>query len=204
MSGEKTKDIEITAFIDSFPNLVRMGQTKMVEDFLKKKFEDSLPSKISRYGKLPALFIRLGPFYSLIQEARNLYVDEYYRAAVALFGMTVESLCIAIAKERVKDESLKKHLIDPSEKCRKKIESLKKYLRIAKSASLLHRVLDIRKEYLHLHKVRVRPEEVLECINTLHLAVIAEYGLVPAEGGKFRFATKEDIERLARKMGIRL
>jgi hypothetical protein len=118
--------------------------------------------------------------------------------------MTAESLCITIAEERVKDELLKKQLTDPSMDCRKKIEPLKKYLRIAKSASLLHQVLDIRKEYLHLHKTRVLPEEVLKCINTLHLAVIAEYGLVPAEEGKVRFATKEDIEQLAKKMGIRL
>jgi len=204
VSGDETKDKEIVVSIDFLPNLARLGQTEIVEDFLRKKFKDSLSSKIARYGKLPYLVLRLGPFSLLIREARDLYVDEYYRAAVALCGMTVESLCIAIAKERVKDESLRKQLIDPSEKCRKKIKSLKKYLRIAKSASLLHRVLDIRKEYLHLHKARVRPEEVLECINTLHLAVIAEYGLVPAEGGKVRFATKEDIEQLARKMGIRL
>lgn len=204
MSGDETKDIEIIASIDFLPNLVKLGQTKIVKDFLRKRFKNSLPSKIARYGELPYLIIRLGPFNSLIREARDLYVDEYYRAAVALCGMTVEAFCTTIAKERVKDESLKKQLTDPSMECRKKIEPLKKYMRIAKSASLLHRVLDIRKEYLHLHKTRVFPEEVLKCINTLHLAVIAEYGLVPAEEGKVRFATKEDIEQLARKMGIQL
>lgn len=196
--------MEIVVSIDFLPNLVRLGQTKIVEDFLRKKFKNSLPGKIARYGKLPYLIVRLGPFNSLIREARDLYVDEYYRAAVALSGMTAESLCITIAEERVKDESLKKHLTDPSMNCRKKIEPLKKYLRIAKTASLLHRVLDIRKEYLHLHKTTVLPEEVLKCISTLHLAVIAEYGLVPAEEGKVRFATKKDVEQLARKMGIRL
>jgi len=204
VSGDKTKDVEIVVSIDFLPNLIRLGQTKIVEDFLRKKFKNSLPSKIARYGKLPHLMVRLGPFNSLITETRNLYVDEYYRAAVALSGMTAESLCISIAEERVKDESLKRQLTDPSIPCRTKIEPLKKYLRIAKSASLFHRILDIRKEYLHLHKTRVLPEEVLKCINMLHLAVIAEYGLVPAEGGKVRFATKKDVEQLAKKMGMRL
>ena len=204
MSRDETRDVEIVAFIDALPNLVRIGQTKIVEDFLKKKFEESLPSKIANYGRLPYLIVQLGPFYSLIRESRDLFVDEYYRATVALCGMTVEALCIAIAEERVSDESLKKQLTDPSKYCREKIELLKKYFRIPKSASLLHRVLDIRREYLHLHKTRVLPEEVLECIKSLHLAVIAEYGLVLAEGGKVRFATNEDFEQLATMTGLRL
>jgi len=74
--------------------------------------------------------------------------------------MTVESLCIAIAEERIGDESLKKQLTNPFIDCRKKIEPLKKYLRIAKSASLLHKVLDIRKDYLHLHEKRANPKEI--------------------------------------------
>jgi len=204
MSKGKTEDTEIMVFIDTLPNLIRMGQTKIVEDFLRKKFEDTLTSKIARYGKLQYLLVKLGPFNSLIQEARSLYVNEFYRAAVALCGMTVEALCIAIAEERVKNESLKKKLTDPSEKCRKKIRLLKNYLKMDKSASLLNRVLNIRKEYIHLHVTRVVPKEVLRCINTLHLAAIAEYELVPAERGKVRFATKKDVEQLARKLGIRL
>ena len=204
MLGDETKDVKIVVSIDFLPNLVRLGKTKIVEDFLREKFKNGLPSKIARYGKLPYLMVQVGSFNSLIREARNLYVDEYYRAAVALSGMTAESLCITIAEERIKDESLKKQLTDPSMDCRKKIKPLKKYLRIAKSASLLHRVLDIRNDYLHLHKIRVLPEEILKCINMLHLAIIAEYGLVPAEEGKVRFATKEDVKQLAKKMGIRL
>jgi len=189
------------ASIDTLPNLIRMGMTKIVKDFLRRQFEESLSIKTARYGKLPDLFIRLGSFDSLIREVRVLYVDGYYRAAVALCGMTVEGLCIAVAEERVKKESLKKQMTNPSMGCRKKIKPLKKYLRIPESASLLHRVLDIRNKYLHLHKTRVLPEEVLECINTLHLALTAEYGLVPAKGGKVRSATREDVKQLVKRWG---
>lgn len=204
MSEGETKDIEIMASLDTLPSLIRMGMTKTAEDFLRRQFEESLSIKIARYGELPDLFIRLRSFDSLIREARALYVDEYYRAAVALCGMTVEALCIAIAEERVKEEYLKKQMINPSVDCRKKIKPLKKYLRIAKSASLLHQVLDVRKEYLHLHKTRVLSEDALKCINTLHVALIAEYGLVPADRGKVRFATEEDVEQIARKIGLPL
>ena len=202
MVDEKTKDRETEVFIDYMPNLIRIGQTKTAEDFLKEKFEKTLPNKITRYGKLPPLNIRLGLFRSLIQEARNLFIDGYHTGAIALCGMTVEALCVTIADERVKDESLKNQLIDPSKDCRKKIKLLKKYFRISKSASWLHKVLDIRKEYLHLHKIRVLSEDVLECIIWVHLAVIAEYGLFPTGGGKVRFATKEDIDQMAKRFGL--
>jgi len=203
MTDNKTKNEEVIAFLDTLPNLVRTGETKIVENFLRSKFEESLPSKIARYGNLPYLITQLGLFSEYLLEARNLYVEEYYRGAVALCGMTVEALCTAIAIDRVNDdESLKNRLIDPSEDCRKKIEYLKKYFRIAKSASLLHRVLDIRRDYLHLHRTTVLAEEVLECINRLHLAVIAEYGLIPAGQGKAQAATEEYINQLAREMKL--
>jgi len=204
VSGDKTEDKEIVVTIDFLPNLVRLGQAEMVADFLRKKFERNLPFKIARYGKLPYLIVQPGSFNSLIREARMLYIDEYYSAAIALCGMTVEALCTAIAEERVKEKPLKKQTTNPSTDCRKKIRLLDKYLRIPESASLLHQVLDIRNEYLHLHKTQVLPEDVLKCINTLHLAVIAEYGFVPAVGGKVRFATKEDIEQMAKQMGLSL
>jgi hypothetical protein len=74
---------------------------------------------------------------------------------------------------------------------------------VDKSKSLLHQILDIRIQYLHLHKTHIDPIEALECINKLHLVVLAEYGLVPFNG-KFRLSTKEDVEERARKMGITL
>jgi len=204
MADKKAKDVEVTAYVDTLPNLVRLGLTKEVEDVLKERFEKSLPDKIMRYGKLPYLLIQFGPFTSLLREVRHLYVEGFYRAAVALCGMTVEALCITIAMQRVNDDKpLKKQLTDSSEWCRRKIDPLKKYLRIAKSASLLHCVLDIRKQYVHLHKTRVLPEDVLECINMLHLIVIAEYGLVPAKKGKVQPPTEEYIHQLARDMKLR-
>lgn len=201
MTNNKTNDKEIEMFIDFLPNWVKLGQTKTVEDFLRKKFDDTLLSKTGRYGKLPNLHVRVKLFYSLIREARNLYVDEYDRGAIALCGMTVEALCIAIAEDRVEDEPLKNELTDPQKNCRKKIKRLKKYFRISKSASWLHEVLDIRRDYLHLRKTQDLSRDVLECIKKLHLAILAEYGLFPVGNGKWRYATKEDIVQFARNLG---
>lgn len=41
-------------------------------------------------------------------------------------------------------------------------------------------------------------------INKLHLVLLAEYGLLPREEGRFRHSTKEDVEKRARQMGITL
>ena len=147
----------------------------------------------------------MGKFQPLFHQARSLYIDGYYEAAVALCGMTVEALCISIAEDRVTDEALKNKLIDPNnENVRCKINDLRNYFKVIKSASLLHQVLDIRNNYLHLHKTEVIPENVLECINKVHLILLAEYGLIPAGKGKVRFSTKEDVEKRAKNMGIKL
>lgn len=201
MVNNKANDAEIEMFIDFLPNLVRLGQTKTVEDSLRKKFDATLPGKIGRYGKLPNLHVRVKLFHSLVREARNLYVDEYDRGAMALCGMTVEALCIAIAEDRVEDEPLKNELTDPQKNCRKKIKHLERFLRISRSASWLHQVLDIRRDYLHLRKTQALSRDVLECINKLHLAILAEYGLFPAGNGKWRYATKEDIIQFAKNLG---
>jgi len=197
----RTDDKEIEMFIDFLPNWIRLGQVTKVQEILRKKFDVTLPSKIARYGELPTLHVQVKLFHSLIREARSLYVNEYDRGAIALCGMTVEALCIAIAEDRVKDEQLKRELTNPRKKIREKIERLKKYFRISKSASWLHQVLDIRRDYLHLRKTRVLSSDVLECINRLHLAVLAEYGLFPAGDGKWRYATEEDIVQFAKRLG---
>ena len=39
MADKKAKDVEVTAYIDTPPNLVRLRLTKEVEDVLKERFE---------------------------------------------------------------------------------------------------------------------------------------------------------------------
>ncbi len=202
MTEGNDKKEEILVFIDSLPDLVRIGQINVVKDFLRKRFEQTLSDRIARYGMLPSLLVRLEPFNSLVQEMIDLYVNDYHRSAIALCGMSVEALCITIAEERVTNEKLKQELIDPSGEIRKKIESLREYFRIQKTASLLHRVLDIRKEYIHLHRTKILLQEVSECIKKTHLAIVFEYGLLPTEAGKARFVTQEDVENLEKLIGL--
>jgi hypothetical protein len=63
------------------------------------------------------------------------------------------------------------------------------------ASSFLHQVLDIRNDYLHLHK-KITTEKALECIFKLHLAVLGEYGIVPDGQGKARHSTRKDVEEM--------
>ena len=189
--------------IDFIPNQIKQGITRFAEDALKDRFERKLPRCIARWGKLSAETIQVKPFELLFRQARFLYIDGYFEAVVALCGMTVEALCISIAEDRVPKGKLKNKLTNPKNWVRNKIKPLKKYFKGDYSASLLGGVLDIRKKYVHFHKMRVDQNDVLQCVNKLHLVLIAEYGLIP-EGGRFRLSTKEDVEESARHMEITL
>jgi len=188
-------------FVDFIPNHIKQGITKYAEDSLRARFERELSRCIARWGELSAETVQAKPFERLFREARHLYIDGYLEAVVALCGMAVEGLCISIAEDRVREEALKNKLIDPLEPVRKKIEPLKKYFKGSHSATLLHHILDMRIKYVHLFKMQIDQKDVLECVNKLHLVLLAEYGLIP-ERGQFRVSTKEDVERRARQMGI--
>lgn len=194
-------DYEIIVFVDYIPNNIELGST-IAENMLKSAFNKSLHEKISRWGQLPVEAIQIRSFGPLFIQARTLYIEGYYEAAIALCGMTVEALCITIAEDRVVTDKLKVELIDPTNSnIRGKIRKLKKYLRVQKSASFFHQILDIQRKYLHIHERKINPENALECINLLHLAILAEYGLVPGIG-KYRNAKISDVEERAKKMGI--
>ena len=188
-------------FVDFVPNLIKQGITEHAEESLRARFERTLPRSIARWGELPAETVRVKPFELLFRQARQLYIDGYFEAVVALCGMTVEALCISLAQERVSGKHLKERLVDPGKWVSGKIRLLKPFFRGEYSSSLLNDVLGIRRKYLHLHETRIETTDVLECVNKLHLVLLAEYGLVPEEG-RFRPSTNEDVERRARKMGI--
>lgn len=190
--------------IDFIPNQIRQGVTRFAEGALKERFERKLPRCIARWGKLYAETIKVKPFELLFRQARFLYIDGYLEAVVALCGMTVEALCISIAEDRIPEGPVKNKLIDPKNWASNKIEPLKKYFKGDYSASFLRDVLGIRRKYMHLHKTHADSNDVLQCVHKLHLVLIAEYGIVPGEGGRFRPSTKKDVEESARHMGIAL
>ena len=198
---DSSTEREVIAFIDFIPNHIKLG-LRSAEEKLKSDFNRTISDKINRWGQLSSESIHIKFFGPLFLQARSLYIDGFFEAAIALCGMTVEALCITIAEDRVASVNLKKELVNPSNSnIRRKIEELKKYLRVLKSASFLHQILDIRKTYLHLHKRKIDPESALLCINLLHLVVLAEYGLVPNQD-KFRFSTISDVVERAERMGI--
>lgn len=193
---------ETLAFIDFVPNLIRLGHKEDARQHLQKKFEQDLDFSISRWGQLPSQLVRIKSFEPLSTEARSLYIDGHFAATIALCGMAVEALCISVAEERVQNGNSKKMLLDPNVSVRDKIEPLKEYFKIDRTPSLLHQVLDIRKDYLHLHKT-VTADIALECLRKLHLAILGEYGLVPDKEGKVCHPTLKDVLEIAEIMKIR-
>jgi hypothetical protein len=196
-----SKMTEEEYFVDFFPNHIKQGITKYAEDYLRKRYEQELTRSIARWGELDAVSVQIKHFETLFRQARSLYVDGYFQAGVALCGMTIEALCISVAEDRVPERPLKNELMNPEKPVRDKINKMKKYFKGDWSAFLLHDVLDKRKEYLHLHKLHIDSKDTLECINRLHLVLLAEYGLV-VERGKFRISNNKDIKEKARQMGI--
>lgn len=201
--SNSSKGIELTVYLDYIPNLIKSGITEPAENYLKNRFQEELTKCIVRWGQLPTQLVQIKYFEPMSTQARSLYINGYFVAALALCGMAVEALCISVANERVQDEELKKKLLDPSGDVRKKIEQLEEFFKIEETVSLLHQVLDIRKEYLHLHK-KVTSEIALECLEKLHLAVFGEYGLIPYGQSGTRYTTKKDVEEAAKRMGVLL
>lgn len=198
---DKERFYEVEAFIDTIPNLLKSGMEQQVKEILSNQLKNKLPLTIKRYKDLHYLmFETRGIFLQFLMEARRLYVENFDWAAVALCGMTVEAICVSIINERVMEKDTRTDLMRLD--CRKQIETIKDKLRIRKSASIMHKILDLRNDYIHLKRKKPDPTEVLECLNRLHLVVIAEYGLVPWKNGKVRMSNEEDIKHIALKIGL--
>lgn len=126
-SSNSSQDKEIMAYLDSIPFLIKSGQTNLAKNHLEQQFQAKLTDCITRWGQLPTQLVQIKYFEPLSTQARSLYIDGYFVAALALCGMAVEALCISIANERVQNGTLKNMLMNPSEPVRDKIESLKIY-----------------------------------------------------------------------------
>jgi len=202
MLGTETKGYHyVDVFIDGLPGLLKSGREQEVREILSSEFEKKLPMMLQRYKNLHFLMFRtVGIFLQFLYEARKLYIEGFDWAAVALCGMGVEAICISIINERTEDITIRKKLLEMD--CRRQIENLKDKLRITKSGSLMHQILDVRNDYVHLDRKIPIHEEVLTCLNKLHLVIIAEYGLVPWKKDMVRPSDYQDLKRFAVKMGL--
>lgn len=84
-------------WLDFIPNLLNHPQMaenerSHVANTFEKEFKTKLPEMVSRYATLPILLVRRGEYYTLLIEARNLYILGYFYSCVAMCGITAERI----------------------------------------------------------------------------------------------------------------
>ncbi len=195
----------IIAFIDTVPNLIRIlpRGRESARIFLQNEFTAKLDSMIDRYGSLGyLLFSAEAEFVTLVIEARRLFVQGFQRGAVALCGTAVEFICDHVIRNRVSTEQDRNNLL--SLDFRRQVEKLKeaRKFRSTRTGSVMHQIFDIRNDYVHPRGVTIDEKRVHRAIQMLNLLVVAEFGLVPGEGGRARTSTEDDVTFFARELGL--
>jgi hypothetical protein len=98
-------------WLDFIPNLLNhpeMAGTEKrhVANSLQERLKTRLPEMVSRYATLPILLVRRGEYYTLLIEARELYIQGYFYSCVAMCGITAERIIKDIFTESL---CFKKH-----------------------------------------------------------------------------------------------
>ena len=197
---EPTKD---AVFVDTIPNLIGMvpGGEKTAKEFLQSSFLGKLDSMVVRYKSLGQALPVEPSLLRYLLEARSLFVEQYDWGAIALCGMTAESVCADVVRERILVSEHKRILSLGYHSQIDEISKMGKF-RGPRTAEMLHRIGEIRREYVHLRRPQSNEKEIQDAFQMLRVAVFAEFGLVPVNRGKLGPASRSDAERLTRELGI--
>lgn len=202
MSEDGQDSVGVPAFVDFMANMINIpGGKKPVEDFLRRRFESKMSSMIEKIQALGPALVPMDGYLRYLLEARDLFVQGFDYGAVALCGMVADVVTIQIAEQRVSGKD-KQDLLDSNYKSRvEKLGDLNRF-RSQRSKGALEEIGNIRREYVHLRRPQPVPKEVERAFQLLRLVIFAEFGLVPGEGGKAVPTRPEDIEGLAKELGI--
>ena len=64
--SDSNKGTELTVFLDTIPNLIRLKQTQPAKNLLKQRFQEGLAQRIDRWGQLPHQLVQIKYFESFI------------------------------------------------------------------------------------------------------------------------------------------
>jgi hypothetical protein len=148
------------AYADFRPNAVRLPSGALDEKSLARN---------ERLSRLPPLLIDNGPYCALLREARDVFVDGYFYACVAMCGISLERF----QRDKAKPYGAARET---------KLWQIQKILRKNKVVTLKTLVLckdmaDMRNEYAHGHGLKPR-EDALRALEWTHSFIDNETNLM--------------------------
>jgi len=167
------------AYADFRPNTAKLDLSeKSSKDSQKRPAE--LPSgamdeksvayhKDERLSQLPPLLIEVGPYCSLLKEARDVFVDGHFYACVAMCGISFERF------QRDKAEpygATRKHKMPRVRKILQENKVLK-----VETLTLCMKMADLRNDYAHGHGLKPK-EDALKALQWMHSFIDNETNLM--------------------------
>lgn len=201
--GPEPGDV-IESFVDFLPGHIRHFGKDSQRQTLLQRYEGQLDSTLYRYSMLNDLMIYVqdGKYLELILETRDDFIHGRYWSMVALCGMTIEAMCKDIAKIRGEEEAFVKKIQDQD--VRNNIEDLREggYFWLPCTPGMMHRIHDIRIEYVHVKLEKPEEKQMFECLMLTNFVMLAEFGMQPGDKGKVIRVDREYLDRIAKSTGV--
>ena len=168
-----------SAYADFSPNTAKLH---LSEESAKgsQKYLGELPSttldenslvtqKYERLSQLPPLLIEVGPYCSLLREARDVFVDGHFYACVAMCGISFERF----QRDKAKPYgATRKHNMS-------QVRSMLQKNKVLSSGTLTlcKSMADLRNEYAHGHGLKPK-EDALKALTWMHSFIGKETNLM--------------------------
>lgn len=175
----KVKGQTQAAYIDFSPNAAKRDLREELSEVSQKQVTE-LPSgtlgenslthdTLERLSQLPPLLIEDGPYCGLIREARDVFVDGYFYACVAMCGISLERF------QRDKAEpygATRTHKMN-------QVRSILQKNRVLspKTLSLCKNMAGLRNDYAHGHGLNPK-EDALKALSWMHSFLDSETNLM--------------------------
>lgn len=168
-----------SAFVDFRPNEIKLEMSGKWPKNTEKKTEGVLANKTDgnsiahnkdlRLSQLPPLLIESGPYCNLLREARDVFVEGYFYACVAMCGISFERF----QRDKAKPHgATKKHKIW---KIRNLLENKK--ILSSESLRLCKQMAEMRNVYAHGHGEDPK-EDAYKALDWMHSFIDKETNLM--------------------------
>jgi len=163
------------SYVDFRPNAARQElkqvqlktSQKQVAELLSSALDESPRSRLERLSQLPSLLIEVGPYCSLINEARAVFVDGHFYACVAMCGISLERFL----RDKANPYGAKRE--DKMWKIRKIVD---KHLSPGTPA-LCDDMMELRDDYAHGHGLNPQAD-ALKALGWMHSFIDGETDLM--------------------------